>query len=76
MTRFFFDTFNGKSWMTDDVGLECEAEIAREHAQSELADLARDELPNGDQLVLAVRVRQEEGVLLEARLDLQTVWLR
>jgi len=33
------------------------------------------ELPNGDQLVLAVRVRHEEGVLLEARLDLQTVWL-
>jgi hypothetical protein len=37
---------------------------------------SQGKLPNGDQLVLAVRVRQEEGVLLEARLDLQTVWLR
>ena len=76
MTRFFFDTFNGENWMTDDMGLECEPEIARDHAQAELTELAREELPNGDQLVLAVRVRHEEGVLLEARLDLQTVWLR
>jgi len=75
MTRFFFDALNGENWMTDDLRLECEPATARDHGQSELSALAREELLSSEELMLAVRVRHREGVLLEARLDLQRIWL-
>jgi len=75
--RFFFDTFDGESWVQDDEGIECaDHEAARNAAHAALADLAKDEVPNSDERVMIVRVRDSDGLLLETSLALQTQRLR
>jgi len=75
--RFFFDTFGGESWVQDDEGIECpDPEVARTTAHAALADLAKDEVPNSDQRVMIVRIRDGDGLLLETSLALQTRPLR
>ncbi len=56
--RYFFDSFDGEEWTGDNVGVEAvDFEAARELAQSALADMVRDVLPNGRHLDMAVRIR-------------------
>src|SRR3954465_14720563 len=77
IVRFFFDTFDGESWVQDDEGIECaDHEAARNTAHAALAALAKDQVPNSDQRVMIVRVRDDDGLLLETSLALQTRSLR
>ena len=77
MPHYFFDTFNGDSWIDDDEGFDCENDgAARAEAHGGLGDIAYDEVPTGADRVMMVRVRDEEGLLLETHLDLHTIWLR
>ena len=75
MPRYFFDTFDGETWIEDTEGVECDGPgAAQAEAQTALADIAKDETPDGDRRVMTVRVRDEDGPLLEANLDLRCVW--
>jgi hypothetical protein len=58
--RFFFDTFDGQLLARADLGLES-LEAAKAVAQAALPEMANDELPDGDQRVLMVSVRDEAG---------------
>jgi hypothetical protein len=76
MPRYYFDVDDGHKLTVDVQGLECAtpAEV-RYSAVDALPDLARDELPNGDFLKMAVKVRDESGrYLLEASLTLDVKW--
>jgi len=76
MARYFFDTFNGETWVVDNEGVECtDHEEARRSAHAALPDIAKDELPDSSQRLMIVRVRDGQGPLMETSLDLQTVWL-
>ena len=72
MPRYFFDTYNGNRFVPDDAGVELEnVEAAKAMASRGLADMAEDDLPDGDQRSFVVRVRDEAGeVLLQAALSL------
>ena len=70
--RFYFETFNGRAWCPDDIGVEADSvDEAVKLAQSGLADLVRDSLPNGHALRLMVVVKDETGRFVgEAVLDM------
>ena len=72
MPRYFFDTYDGNVFVTDDEGQELESlEAAKVVAQEELPLMARDELPDGDQRTFIVSVRDEAGqVVVRAALSL------
>ena len=76
MPRYFFDTFNGRDLMRDDMGLELDdLERVRIEAIDALPDLARNELPDGDEHIFAVQVRDEQGrVVYSATLDFKGKW--
>jgi hypothetical protein len=77
MPRYFFDTFNGKRWQMDEDGLDCDHhDAAHDRAHAGLSDIAKDEVPGGGPRAMIVRVRDGDGPLLEAHLDLHTIWLR
>ncbi len=77
MPRYFFDSFDGDTWVDDDEGLQLEHDkAAGAEAQEALSNIAKDELPGDDARQMIVRVRDDNGPVLEARLDLQTVWLK
>jgi hypothetical protein len=58
--RYFFDTYNGNLFLPDEEGIELEnLEVAKAMASRGLADMAGDELPDGDQRSFVVRVRDE-----------------
>jgi hypothetical protein len=60
--RFFFDTFDGQLLARADLGQQLESlEVAKAVAQAALPGMANDELPDGDQRVLMVSVRDEAG---------------
>jgi hypothetical protein len=69
MTRYFFDE-NGAR---DLNGLELDGpEDARGAALKALPDMARDVLPDGDELTMTVAVREREGpVFFRASLTLK-----
>src|SRR4051812_16238955 len=76
MPRFFFDTFDGENWLIDDNGIDCADREARTYAHAAPTGIAKVEMPNGDKLVLAVRVRdvlehcsRPNSILKPARLD-------
>jgi hypothetical protein len=47
MPRYFFDTYNGESFISDENGLElADIDAAKLEAQRALPDMARDALPN------------------------------
>ena len=59
MARFYFDTRNG-GVVRDDTGSEFPTlQAARDAAVSLLPDIAREELPDGDERVFSVTVRDE-----------------
>ncbi len=72
MPRYFFDTYDGDHFLPDDQGIELEnLAAAKAEASRGLADMAGDELPDGDQRSFVVRVRDEAGeVVLQAALSL------
>jgi hypothetical protein len=58
--RFFFDTYDGQFLARDDLGQVLESlESAKAVAQKALPEMASDELPDGDQRVFMVSVRDE-----------------
>jgi hypothetical protein len=62
MPRFFFDTYDGDFFAPDNEGQDLEGiEAAKLQAQEALPDMASDKLPDGDQRVFIVSVRDEAG---------------
>jgi hypothetical protein len=62
MPRFFFDTYDGDFFAPDNEGQDLEGiEAAKLIAQEALPDMASDKLPDGDQRVFIVSVRDEAG---------------
>ena len=62
MPRFFFDTYDGDFFAPDNEGQDLEGiEAAKLMAQEALPDMASDKLPDGDQRVFIVSVRDEAG---------------
>jgi hypothetical protein len=76
MARFFFDVADGKGFVRDDVGLEMQGDdLVRTEAIDALADVAREELPDGDEAVYAVEVRDVSGrVVFKATLNFKAEW--
>ena len=72
MPRYFFDTYDGDRFVSDDVGLQLrDLAAAQAEAQTALPDMARDALPDGDQRTFVVMVRDEAGqVIARAALTL------
>jgi len=74
---YIFDTFNGKTWINDEDCLDCDHDdAAQAHAHVCLSDIAKDKVPDGVPRAMIVRVRDIDGPLMEAHLDLHTIWLR
>ena len=77
MARYFFDIDDGEEFTRDMFGVECPSrEDARRNAIGGLAEVAQDELPDGNQRLFKVRVRNEEGeYVFEASLALWAGWV-
>ena len=76
MPRYYFDTFDGTSWMEDEEGVECsDQEDAHTSAHAALVDLATEGIPLGGQRTMTVRVRDETRGLGETSIAMDTVWL-
>ena len=77
MPRFFFDTYDGDFFAPDNEGQDLEGiEAAKLQAQEALPDMAEDKLPDGDQRVFVVSVRDEAGqVVVRVALTLVTEYL-
>ncbi|MBY5339923.1 hypothetical protein ACCS54_08125 [Rhizobium johnstonii] len=62
MARYYFDLHNGEGPTRDEHGTELRS---REDIPKELTrillDVARDELPVGDRMIIAITVRDESG---------------
>jgi hypothetical protein len=62
MPRYFFDFKDGETDAVDEIGLVFDSQkAARTAAIKLLPDVAQEELPDGDQHVFSVRVRDETG---------------
>lgn len=72
MPRFFFDTYDGGLFIPDEQGQELKnIGAAKLRVQEVLPDMAKDGLPDGDQRVFIVSVRDEAGqVVVRAALSL------
>lgn len=77
MPRYFFDIDDGTRKTRDEQGLELEnAEAARRAAIAVLPDLAREELPDGNQRVFICQARSTDGtVIFVATLSLIAQWV-
>ena len=78
MSRYYFDTHDGKESFHDDVGLDIATlELVRRAAIEALPDMAREDLPDGKERTFKVRVRDEQGsVIFVAELAFRSGWLR
>jgi len=76
MPRYFFDVFDGEKLVRDETGIELAGlEEVRIAAIDALPDIARDELPDGDQRQFWVQARDEENrVVFKASLDFKAEW--
>ncbi len=73
MPRFYFDTHDGETFISDEAGLDLDGiEAARAHAQAALCDVMADVVPvTTDQRMVFVRVRDAaDHVVLKAGLSL------
>ena len=72
MPRFFIDTSDQERFVRDETGHECvDLEDAKRLAVDALPDMARDELPDGDDRTFLAIVRGEDGrTLLQCTLSL------
>ena len=77
MPRYFFDTYDEGMLQSDDRGIVCDSrEQVRENAVNSLPEIARERLPNGDDHVFKVRVRDGAGSsIFEASLVFKSRWL-
>lgn len=77
MPRYFIDSSDGTNDLEDDSGLELASDgAARSAALDALADMVRDVLPDGDNRVFSVTVRDVLGKhLYQAKLMLEGRWL-
>ena len=76
MARYFFDIDDGERHSRDGEGTElADREEARREAISILPDIAREELPDGNDRVFSCSVRDESNrVIFLARLTLHARW--
>ena len=74
--RYYFDITDAGHLARDEHGSECaDDRDARDQAISLLPDIARDELPDGDQHKFVATVRNESGqIVYEASLALNGRW--
>lgn len=77
MPRYYFDIIDGHESGEDAEGLELpDLEAARDKALATLGEIARDELPDGDNREFAITIRDEGGkARLAATLSLRVVQL-
>ena len=62
MALYFFDVFDGKATAIDEIGIDCEdLSQVRYRAVDALPEIARDELPDGDERLFEVKVRNASG---------------
>jgi hypothetical protein len=78
MPRFFFDTYDGEHVLSDIDGVEfARIEEVREAAVKALPGIARDRLPDGDEMEMWVKVRDAAGrPVFEAFLKFSSRWMR
>ncbi|PBC02588.1 hypothetical protein [Mesorhizobium sp. WSM3860] len=76
MERFYFDLHNTEHTQMDSEGqLFSSPENARKEALRILRDVARDEMPNGDNLKITIKMRNDKREqIFEASLTLQSTW--
>lgn len=72
MPHYFFDEIDNGRVVRDEIGYDLpDIDAAKEAAIDALPDMARDQLPDGDEHLFAVRVRDTAGrELLEVSLTL------
>ena len=72
MPRFYIDTFDQTRFVRDDEGHDClDLDAAKRLAVDALPDMAREELPDGDERTFLAVVRGEDGgTLLHCTLQL------
>jgi hypothetical protein len=77
MALYFFDIDDGEEFIRDMFGVECASrEDVRRNATRGLAEVVQDEIPDGNQRLFQVRVRNEEGqYIFEASLALCGRWI-
>jgi Domain of unknown function (DUF6894) len=77
MPRYFFDVDDGGDAQRDEVGTDLGSlDEVRAEAISLLPNIARDEVPDGDNQTFAVLVRDDSGrPIFEASLVLSARWL-
>ena len=77
MALYFFDIDDGEEFTRDMFGVECMSrEDVSRQATGGLAEVAQEEIPDGNQRLFRVRVRNEEGqYVFEASLDLRSKWI-
>jgi len=62
MPRYFFDTYDGERFQIDDQGTDLNSiDAAKAEGQVTLSEMAKDCLPNDDQRVFAISIRDETG---------------
>lgn len=78
MPLFFFDVFSGESQTIDLAGVHlADEKEARATALQLLASLAHDDIPQGGETIITVRIRREGGVpIYSATATLTDEWLR
>lgn len=76
MERFYFDLYNTVHTQMDSEGqLFSSPENARKEALRILQDVARDEMPNSDNLKITIKMRTDKrGQIFEASLTVKSAW--
>lgn len=77
MSRYYFDLHNGDGPLSDHEGMELSSRksVAMQVARI-LADIARDEMPTQDRIVISLKVRNEAGKAISvASLTFSNEWL-
>ena len=76
MPRYYFDIHDGERLTRDEEGIEYEARKAvRDAAIGVLPAIVQDELPDGGECGLTVKVRDETGrYIFQATLSIKAEW--
>lgn len=76
MPRYFFDVIDAGNLTRDEFGIDlADDKEARDQAIALLPDMARDELPDGDQHEFVAMARNDRGeIVYEASLALNGKW--
>lgn len=77
MTRYYFDTRDGETFIRDEVGLELpNIEAAQDQAALALAEMAREQVPGATRREFCIEVRDHGAPLLETSLVFEAQRLR